>query len=221
MKQIIKNNLFYFSLYAIVWLLVLIWVLMHSKFEQMVFINQRNSLWADYFFQGATQLGEGWFFVAIILVYLFISYDKALMLTASLALSSLLSSSLKLSFDTLRPLSFFADKHVNWHFVEGLQINIHLSFPSGHTTTAFAIFTLLTIFLYNKKWSLLFLLLACLAGYSRCYLFQHFPEDVLAGSVIGTFSSLVVYVLINRMLENNPKEWHKRKLLSQKKILSQ
>lgn len=217
MKQIIKNNLSYFSLYAIVWLLVLIWVLMHSKFEQMLFINQRNSLWADYFFQGATQLGEGWFFVAIILIYLFICYDKALILIASLALSSLLSLSLKLSFDTLRPLSFFGDKDVNWHFVEGLQINIHLSFPSGHTTTAFAIFTLLSVFFCKKQWSLLFLLLACLAGYSRCYLFQHFPEDVLAGSVVGTFSSLVVYILINRILENNPKEWYKRKLLHQKK----
>lgn len=217
MKQIIKHNLSYFSLYVIVWISVLVWVLTHSKFEQMLLINQHNSLLADYFFQGATQLGEGWFFVAVILVYLFISYDKALMFTTSLALSSLVSSSLKLSFDRLRPLSFFADKQVNWHFVEGLKINIHLSFPSGHTTTAFAIFTLLTIFLINKKWSLLFILLACLAGYSRCYLFQHFPEDVLAGSVIGTFSSIVVYVSINRMLENNPQEWHKRKLLQQKK----
>lgn len=217
MKQIIKHNLSYFSLYVIVWISVLVWVLTHSKFEQMLLINQHNSLLADYFFQGATQLGEGWFFVAVILVYLFISYDKALMFTTSLALSSLVSSSLKLSFDRLRPLSFFADKQVNWHFVEGLKINIHLSFPSGHTTTAFAIFTLLTIFLINKKWSLLFILLACLAGYSRCYLFQHFPEDVLAGSVIGTFSSIVVYVSINRMLENNPQEWHKRKLLRQKK----
>ncbi len=217
MKQIIKHNLSYFSLYAIVWISVLVWVLTHSKFEQMLLINQHNSLWADYFFQGATQLGEGWFFVAVILVYLFISYDKALMFTTSLALSSLVSSSLKLSFDRLRPLSFLADKQVNWHFVEGLKINIHLSFPSGHTTTAFAIFTLLTIFLINKKWSLLYILLACLAGYSRCYLFQHFPEDVLAGSVIGTFSSIVVYVSINRMLENNPQEWHKRKLLHQKK----
>ncbi|MDR6560417.1 MULTISPECIES: phosphatase PAP2 family protein [unclassified Arcicella] len=217
MKQIIKNNPLYFGLYIVVWLIGLVWVLSTNKFDQMVLINRYNALWADSFFVMATQLGEGWFFVAIILCYLFISYDKALILTASLGLSSLVSFLLKLSFDNLRPMAFFADKHIKWYFVDGVKINIHLSFPSGHTTTAFAVFTLLTIFLINKKWSVLFLLLACLAGYSRCYLFQHFPEDVLAGSVVGTVSSMVVYILINKMLENNPKDWHRKRLIPPKK----
>lgn len=216
MKQLIKNHLLYFCLYGIIWLILLFWVLSHSKLEQMLLINKHYNTFADYFFVAATQLGEGWFFVAIILAFLFISYDKALMLAGSLALSSILSSSLKFSFDTLRPLSFLADKHIKWHLVEGLQINIHLSFPSGHTTTAFAIFTMLTLFYRNKNWSILFLTLAWLAGYSRCYLFQHFPEDVLGGSVVGTLSSLLIYIWISNMLGNNPKEWHNRKITLQK-----
>ena len=101
----------------------------------------------------------------------------------------------------------------NWHFVEGVDINIHLSFPSGHTTTAFAIFTMLTLFARNKNWGFVFVILAWLTGYSRCYLFQHFPEDILGGVVIGVFSSIIVYTWLMNLHTKNPKAWHKKRLL--------
>jgi membrane-associated phospholipid phosphatase len=213
MKQILKNNSLYFGLYLFIWSLVLIWILNTSKFEQMTIINNHYSWWADYFFVGATQLGEGWFFGAVIIIFLGIKFYQALMLTASLAIGSVLSVILKFSFDTPRPHLFFAGKNIPWHLVDGLTIHIHNSFPSGHTITAFSIATLLVLFHPNKHLSVIFLILACLAGYSRCYLFQHFPEDVLAGSFIGILSSLVVFVLIGKMMKVYPKKWYKRNLL--------
>lgn len=212
MKQLIKTNLPFFILYALIWLCVLVIVLITTKFEQMTFVNQHSNWWGDWFFYDATQLGEGWFFVAMIIIFLFIGYGKSLILTASLALSSLISSSLKWYFDTLRPMAFFKDLKVNWHYVDGVVVNIHQSFPSGHTTTAFAIFTMLTLFFKNKNWGFIFIILAWLTGYSRCYLFQHFPVDVLAGSVIGTFSSLGVYSWFTNMYLKNPKDWYERNL---------
>ncbi|MES2517148.1 MAG: phosphatase PAP2 family protein [Bacteroidota bacterium] len=179
----------------------------------MQFINSHNALWADWFFFGATQLGEGWFWAAIILLFLFIRYDKALIFTASLTLSTLISSSTKFYFNTLRPLGFFKDLKANWHFVDGVYINLHLSFPSGHTTTAFAIFSLLAIFSKNKNWGFIYVLLAWITGYSRCYLFQHFPEDVLAGAVIGVFSSVVVYYWLTGLYGKTPKIWHRKSLI--------
>ncbi len=213
MKQIIKNNQPFFITFLIIWLGVLSIVLSTTKLEQMTFINAHNSLWADWFFHGATQLGEGWFWLVIILTYLFIRYEKSLLLTASLLLSTLLSSTSKLYFDTLRPLAFFKDLKINWHLVDGVQINIHQSFPSGHTTTAFAIFTLIALFSKNKNTGFLFVLLAWLAGFSRNYLFQHFPEDVLGGAVVGVFSSLVVYLFLGKRFTKSPKNWHKSNLL--------
>jgi membrane-associated phospholipid phosphatase len=213
MKQIFQKNLSFFIPYIFIWLCVLICVLTTTKLEQMQFINSHNALWADWFFFGATQLGEGWFWAAIILLFLFIRYDKALIFTASLTLSTLISSSTKFYFNTLRPLGFFKDLKANWHFVDGVYINLHLSFPSGHTTTAFAIFSLLAIFSKNKNWGFIYVLLAWITGYSRCYLFQHFPEDVLAGAVIGVFSSVVVYYWLTGLYGKTPKIWHRKRLI--------
>jgi membrane-associated phospholipid phosphatase len=212
MKQIIKNNLPFFILYAVIWLLGLAIVLTTTKLEQMTFINSLNSRWGDWFFYGATQMGEGWFWGATIIVFLFVRFDKSLIFTTSLVLSTLLSSSLKLFFDTLRPAAFFKDLKQNWHYVDGVIINIHQSFPSGHTTTAFAIFTLLMLFAKNRNWGYVCVTLAWLAGYSRCYLFQHFPVDVLAGSLLGTLSSLVVYYWLSGVYLKTPREWHERNI---------
>jgi membrane-associated phospholipid phosphatase len=135
-----------------------------------------------------------------------------LIFTTSLVLSTLLSSSLKLFFDTLRPAAFFKDLKQEWHYVDGVIINIHQSFPSGHTTTAFAIFTLLMLFAKNRTWGYVCVTLAWLAGYSRCYLFQHFPVDVLGGAMIGMLSSLVVYYWLSKQYYTNPKDWYEKSL---------
>jgi len=212
MKQIIKNNLPFFIPYAVIWFCLLVIVLKTTKLEQMTFANTHNSSWADWFFYFATQMGEGWFFMATITIFLFINYGKSLIFATSLVLSTIVSSSLKWYFDTIRPMPFFKNLNINWHYVDGVIINVHQSFPSGHTTAAFAIFTLLILFTKNKNWGFLFIILAWLTGYSRCYLFQHFPVDVLVGSVIGTFSSLIVYNWLSKIHEKTPKVWHERNL---------
>jgi len=218
MKQIFQKNLSFFIPYLIIWLAVLSIVLSTTKLQQMQWINSHNSIWGDWFFYGSTQLGEGWFWAAIIILFLFIGFEKALILGISLIVSTLISSTAKLYFDTLRPIGFFEKEKLPWHFVDGVSINLHQSFPSGHTTTAFAIFMMLTLFVKNKNWGFLFVILAWLTGYSRTYLFQHFPEDVLAGSLIGVFSSFFVYFFLMRKYEKAPKEWHGRSLLKRKKL---
>ena len=212
MKQLFQKNLSFFIPYMLVWLAVLAIVLTTTKLEQMQWINSHNNPWGDCFFYGATQLGEGWFWGAIIVLFLFIGFEKALIMGASLLLSTLISSSAKLYFDTIRPIGFFEKQKLTWHFVDGVVINLHQSFPSGHTTTAFAIFMMLTLFVKNKNWGFVFVILAWLTGYSRNYLFQHFPVDVLAGSVIGVFSSVLVYFLLMKRYEKTPKDWHGKNL---------
>jgi membrane-associated phospholipid phosphatase len=63
------------------------------------------------------------------------------------------------------------------------------SFPSGHTTSAFMLFTLLSLAVCETHRSLrigaVFAFAAILAGFSRMFLAQHFLSDVLAGSLAG------------------------------------
>jgi len=58
------------------------------------------------------------------------------------------------------------------------------SFPSGHTTAAFA--TSIPFIAAIPELLPLFLSLSIIVGFSRIYLGLHYPSDVLAGVVIGT-----------------------------------
>ncbi len=76
------------------------------------------------------------------------------------------------------------------------------SFPSGHTSNAFAAAT--SISLSYPKWYIIApsYLWAGTVGFSRMDLGVHYPSDVLAGAVIGAGSAYLTY-MINQKL--NPK----------------
>lgn len=57
------------------------------------------------------------------------------------------------------------------------------SFPSGHTGASFAAAAAL-FFSKNKLW-IPAVILAMLIGFSRLYLYVHFPSDVLVGMILG------------------------------------
>jgi membrane-associated phospholipid phosphatase len=70
-----------------------------------------------------------------------------------------------------------------------------LSFPSGHTTVAFASATALS--LTYKKWYVAVPAYAWagMVGYSRMRMGVHYPSDVLAGIIVGLGSGLLVWEL--------------------------
>jgi membrane-associated phospholipid phosphatase len=81
------------------------------------------------------------------------------------------------------------------HFVEGMTIHTQNSFPSGHSTGAFALFLFMTLAVPHKKLGILFLALAIVAAFTRVYLLQHFFEDVFVGSVIAVTYTTLLFTL--------------------------
>ncbi len=57
------------------------------------------------------------------------------------------------------------------------------SFPSGHTGASFAAAAAL-FFVGSRGW-IPAAVLAALIGFSRLYLYVHYPTDVLAGALLG------------------------------------
>ena len=67
------------------------------------------------------------------------------------------------------------------------------SFPSGHTGAAFAATSAL-FFSKNRIW-IPALILAMLIGFTRLYLYVHYPSDVLAGALLGIMLGWIGNVL--------------------------
>ena len=166
----------------------------------MQWVNFRNNPTADIFFTYATYMGDGAFFVIVCVILLIYDRRIGFMAFCSFALSSLTSLFLKTIVfpGSPRPLKFFEHSTYEYHIIKGLDIYSYNSFPSGHTTSAFAVFSLLAFIDNRKARGWFFLVLGVLTGYSRVYLFQHFVEDAYVGSLVGTISSIIIYLSLRR-----------------------
>ncbi|MEO6136494.1 MAG: phosphatase PAP2 family protein, partial [Ginsengibacter sp.] len=121
----------------------------------------------------------------------------SLMIVLSYALSGIFVQIIKYFYNSARPGKLL--EGMDYHnFVEGVTLHTLNSFPSGHTTSAFALAAILGFAVKNKNYSISFLLIAAMVGYSRIYLGQHFMVDVLAGSVIGVLSAIIVEMLFRK-----------------------
>jgi membrane-associated phospholipid phosphatase len=175
--------------------------------EQIYFtINGLNCTVADFLAPFATDLGNGWFAVIIATVLTLFSYRKAFIVVTVWGVTSLFAQLIKNIVKAPRPKLYFQDQISHIHFVKGMYIDMHNSFPSGHTVTAFSLAVLFTYWSKNKAWAAVFLLYAVMVGYSRMYLSEHFFEDVTAGSVIGVIITVTwLYWLDNTKFIQRPK----------------
>ena len=137
----------------------------------------------------------------LVVVFLFsVKYKYALFVGASNIVSALITQLLKhtLFENMVRPKKFFEGIH-DLYLVPGVDNYLYNTFPSGHTTCAFALYFALAVIVKNKTLKFFFFLIALLVGYSRIYLSQHFFEDVFAGSVIGIIITIVIYFIIDKI----------------------
>jgi len=166
-------------------------------------INGMHSSSLDLLFSNMTHVGDGLAVAVIaILLLLFYNVGSGLMSLLGLGICGLFSYLMKYHIfaKSPRPKHFFWEIKHQIHFVNDVTINTENSFPSGHTLTAFFIFTYLAMMSFSKPILFQFglALLAMVAAYSRVYLAQHFMGDVVIGGIIGMILGLVFYKLYTR-----------------------
>ncbi|MDO9045958.1 MAG: phosphatase PAP2 family protein [Methanobacteriaceae archaeon] len=76
------------------------------------------------------------------------------------------------------------------------------SLPSGHSTAAFAAFTVIGV---KYGYLYIFLGLAIMVAISRIYMGLHYPSDVLAGALLGIFCSLIVLKYEGKLIRTKNK----------------
>ena len=134
-----------------------------------------------------THLGDaGLLFIALTLALLIFPKTRKIGLATALALIfSLLYTNaiLKHLFQRARP----------WEavdFLHNLVVEHDTSFPSGHTSAAFA-FALAFVRCETKRWAkITVIVIALFMGLSRLYVGAHYPTDVLAGCISGGLAGL-------------------------------
>ena len=120
-------------------------------------------------------------------------YKDAVYVGTSVAGTFVLTYGMKYLFDRERPYERSP------HRVHPFSTESSPSFPSGHTATAFALATSLSI--KYPKWYVIApsAVWACSVGVSRMNEGVHYPTDVLAGAAIGA-GCAVLNIYVNRWL---------------------
>ena len=162
------------------------------------------------FFEFISELGHGGIpLIFLALVFMLFRrtrrYGTAMLL--GLAIGAIITNCcLKILIARPRPYSeetkafFGTDLYQRIWLLVGQNVESDKSFPSGHTTPAFAAMT--AIFLTgNKKVSWTAFIFAFLMGIARIYLDVHFASDVVAGIIVGVIAGILGCVIANKIPE--------------------
>ncbi len=193
MLAFLKKNKAFFIPYFIFLLTGGITLVLWSKTEIHLFINQFHCPAADVFFSAWTWLGLGAMIIPVALVLAFVRFRYLLISVLGFLISGGINNLLKQIFHSPRPLSVFNDMHQSLYLVPNVDVYSDYSFPSGHTATGFAMFCLLALYTKNNFLKVLYFIIAFLIAYSRMYLSEHFLKDVYAASFVGVGTALLTY----------------------------
>ena len=112
--------------------------------------------------------------------------SKALYIIKSILLALVVCTLLKHIINRPRPFETYS-------FIEKLSTGSSPSFPSGHTTDAFALASSLMLAFSLRYLTVILFFWALLVGYSRMHLGVHYPTDVLASVLIAYGCSFFVW----------------------------
>lgn len=154
----------------------------------------------DAFFSAVTLLGEETILiVAGLLFFWCIDKKQGYFILAVGFLGTIINQFLKLVFRIPRPWVLDPE----FTIVEGARAEATgYSFPSGHTQNSVGVFGSVARVQKNKMIRGLCIAVCILVPLSRMYLGVHTPADVMVSFVIATALVLVLYPLVNKIIEN-------------------
>ena len=154
-----------------------------------------------------TTLGdEGILFIAIGLILLLTKKYRKIGLTILVALVVMLICNnfvLKEIFARERPFNLFAtfpEKYADWGgeaaryiYPDFVKAPHSYSFPSGHTSSAFA--AGVAVLICNRKFGIPATIFAFIMGFTRIYVGVHYTTDVIAAAIVGIFYAILGFII--------------------------
>ncbi len=215
--EIIKKNRIFFLPYIILLIISIILIITQSKADIHIAFNSFHNSFLDTVMPFYTYLGDGAVSFVLLIVFLFIKYRFAVASAISNILVIVSTYLLKqiIFNNEARPRKFFSEIYTEnyiLYLVPGTNPEMLDSFPSGHSTTAFATYFLIAAVSNNQFVKVLMLFFAVTIGYSRIYMSNHFLQDVVGGSFLGIILSILGLLIASGMKSN----WAEKSLLTKK-----
>lgn len=215
MSARLRNNIFLYLFLG--WIIAQLWILWMPKGSAEWIVNQHWTPFLDQFFKEFTEVGSGIVFIPVVILAWLIDRKLVLVVVGTFLLMTLFAQGLKNIIGSMpRPAAFF-EGSAGLHLAAGVDHHCCRSFPSGHTASAFSVFSLLALLIRNHRSGTIFLfVLASLAGFSRVYLLQHFFIDVVVGATLGVLATYLCYGFFLRLYlsrkwslkgEHHPSRW--------------
>ncbi|WP_394204463.1 phosphatase PAP2 family protein [Shewanella waksmanii] len=150
-----------------------------TNVESFHALNQLGSYIPDWLLLSITDIGEGLTAGALMLICLIYRPHWLFKVLAASALCMISVYCFKTYFDAPRPPALVDVSHIVG------RAEYERSFPSGHTTTAFAFAGVVWLMAKNWTTKCLILTLAFMVAFSRIAVGAHWPEDVAFGAILG------------------------------------
>lgn len=173
----------------------------HWERQMLLWLQDRlRRTWLTMTMKTATFLGNGgiiWLTACVCLLIRSETRRASLTALLSLLLSILINNAM---------LKHLVGRARPFDRIQNLKLLIRrphdFSFPSGHTSSSFAVATVFLSML--PLWfGLSAMLLAALIAFSRLYLGAHYPSDVVCGAVLGILFGLVALYLMPLLLRSS------------------
>jgi membrane-associated phospholipid phosphatase len=202
--QILKSNKEFYISFILIWFLGLYFQICFTQFDLSLWVNGWHTSFLDLFMVYLTYAGDGILLVVCGFVIILVKPRYWLLVTVSLTIPSLITQLLKhfVFENEYRPVVMMKNIH-SLYFVPGVEMNQFNSFPSGHTTAAFSLYTLLALLTPSKKIGFLWVIIAALVSISRVYLLQHFWVDIMTGALIGGILTTLIFVKLEPKQKTN------------------
>ena len=170
-----------------------------QKGDIVLWITHHYTPFQDWLFSRATLMGDGLAVPIMVLILCFVKFKHAITMSFIGIAHALIINIFKrgLFHHAPRPKNVLPNELL--HFVPGVDVHGVMSFPSGHTTTAFAVAFFVFLITDKKVIGYISLFAALMVAYSRMYLLQHFYMDVFFGAYLGSLIAYGSYILQERI----------------------
>lgn len=158
--------------------------------DELLFFNAWRRAPYNLFFRLSTLLGEYHIYILAGLPALLWRYRYGLLIALTALLISPISYVVKDRIGKDRPITWLRAESRQQEIVvvpDEVLNEGQTSFPSGHSMSAFGLYSVLAVLLcrINPRLGLPLALCAILTALSRIFLVQHFLSDILGGAALG------------------------------------